>query len=190
MKACPTRSFLPGTSECSMTDTGTTPTARPSELSSLPGEASLYSASLRTRKWSYSFPKYAAPVRKGDIKRVVDVGAGTGLLSMYAADSTPAVTEVVAFEANTKMAKMAEMILDMNHDVVAVKDVAMDDDGDNVNNKSRVTVLPNLSTDYQGNFGDFDLLITETFDAGLFGEHVLESLYHAHKVLINKTSRD
>ena len=64
------------------------------------------------------------------------------------------------------------------------------DGGDVLNSKSRVTVLPNLSTEYQGNFGDFDLLITETFDAGLFGEHVLESLYHAHKVLINPTSRD
>jgi hypothetical protein len=31
-----------------------------------------------------------------------------------------------------------------------------------------------------------DLLITETFDAGGFGEHVLETLDHAWKYLLNK----
>lgn len=31
-----------------------------------------------------------------------------------------------------------------------------------------------------------DLLVTETFDAGAFGEHVLETLDHAWKYLLNK----
>lgn len=55
-------------------------------------------------------------LRKGDVKRVIDVGAGTGLLSMYAAGSSPAVTEVVAVEANTDMAKIANEIVAMNDD--------------------------------------------------------------------------
>ena len=60
------------------------------------------------------------PCRNGDIKRVIDIGAGTGLLSMYAAGSSPAVSEVVAVEANTDMAKLAAEI------------VAMNDDGDDI----------------------------------------------------------
>jgi hypothetical protein len=34
-----------------------------------------------------------------------------------------------------------------------------------------------------------DLLVTETFDAGLFGEHVLETLDHAHKELLAEKAR-
>lgn len=35
----------------------------------------------------------------------------------------------------------------------------------------------------------FDLLITETFDAGLFGEHIAETLDHAHKNLLHNKSK-
>ena len=45
---------------------------------------------------------------------MIDVGAGTGLLSMYAAGSSPVVTEVVAVEANTEMAKIATEIVSIN----------------------------------------------------------------------------
>ena len=51
---------------------------------------------------------------------MIDVGAGTGLLSMYAAGmrskNSPAVTEVVAVEANTAMAKIATDIVAVNND--------------------------------------------------------------------------
>ena len=51
---------------------------------------------------------------------MIDVGAGTGLLSMYAAGArskiSPAVTEVVALEANTAMAKIATDIVALNND--------------------------------------------------------------------------
>ena len=47
---------------------------------------------------------------------MIDIGAGTGLLSMYAAGSSPAVSEVVAVEANTDMAKLAAEIVTMNDD--------------------------------------------------------------------------
>ena len=50
---------------------------------------------------------------------MIDVGAGTGLLSMYAAGmrskNSPAVTEVVAVEANTAMAKIATELVSINN---------------------------------------------------------------------------
>ena len=49
--------------------------------------------------------------------------------------------------------------------------------------------MPCLSTSLEESESlklEFDLLITETFDAGLFGEHVLETLDHAHKKLLCK----
>ena len=51
--------------------------------------------------------------------------------------------------------------------------------------------MPRLSTSLEESESlkfEFDLLITETFDAGLFGEHVLETLDHAHKNLLSKDS--
>ena len=53
----------------------------------------------------------------------------------------------------------------------------------------RIRVLPCLSTSLEEESDKFDLLITETFDAGLFGEHIAETLDHAHKKLLHNKSK-
>ena len=50
--------------------------------------------------------------------------------------------------------------------------------------------MPCLSTSLKkSESAKFDLLITETFDAGLFGEHIAETLDHAHKKLLHNKSK-
>ena len=58
----------------------------------------------------------------------------------------------------------------------------------NSNWSERICVLPRLSTSLKDS-AKFDLLITETFDAGLFGEHIAETLDHAHKKLLHNNSK-
>ena len=54
----------------------------------------------------------AGVVREAEVKKVLDVGSGTGLLSLYAAET--AATEIVACEANVEMAKLAQQIIEIN----------------------------------------------------------------------------
>ena len=51
---------------------------------------------------------------------------------------------------------------------------------------ARVKLIPKLSVDMdQEDVPEkVSLIVTETFDAGLLGEHVLETLHHAHKHLL------
>ena len=75
-----------------------------------------YGKLFMTRQEIHGISIVAPFTRQGDVKRVIDVGAGTGLLSMYAAGSSPAVDEVVAVEANIDMAKIATEIVAVNDD--------------------------------------------------------------------------
>ena len=92
---------------------------------------------------------------------VIDVGTGTGLLALYAAKARP--RQVLACEASTTMAHIAKKI---------TRDTAC------------IQVVNQLSTHIQTE-AKFDVLVTETFDAGLLGEHVLETLDHAWKHLLH-----
>ncbi|KAJ8945432.1 hypothetical protein NQ318_009888 [Aromia moschata] len=93
---------------------------------------------------------------------VVDIGAGCGLLSLFA--SRNSLASVVAIEENKTLHKMCLDILKEN-DVPSVQ------------------CLNVYSTDLPGVPCKCNLLVTETFDVALFGERALESIFHAATVL-------
>ena len=91
---------------------------------------------------------------------VLDLGTGTGLLSLMACKA--GAVKVFACESSEVM-------------VATAKDVLL------ANQEERVRLIPKLSSEM--NSSDIperlSLLVTETFDSGLLGEHCLESLRHA-----------
>jgi len=99
-------------------------------------------------------------IKKG-CRTVLDVGTGTGLLSLYAAEA--GAERVYACEAAEVMAVTAADVFSVNP------------------GGERVRLLSKLSLDLnkQDVPEPVDLLVTETFDAGLLGEHVLESVHCA-----------
>lgn len=100
---------------------------------------------------------------------VLDIGTGTGLLSMlavkYGADS------VVACEAFQPMANCAINIIDQNHFSEKIKVV-----------KKHSTALT------VGKDGDlphkFNILVSEVFDTELIGEGAIRTFNHAHENLL------
>lgn len=107
----------------------------------------------------------------GKKAKVLDIGTGTGLLSMMAvrcgADS------VVACEAFVPMSECAKEVLKLN------------------GCSGKVKIVPKHSTDLTvGEHGDLseraNILVTEVFDTELIGEGALTTFSHAHKVLLEK----
>jgi len=98
---------------------------------------------------------------RGGCSTVLDIGTGTGLLSLMAVKA--GAERVYACEASEVM-------------VVTAKDVLMH----NVEGE-KVRLIPKLSLDMDEKDvpEKVSLLITETFDSGLLGEHVLETMLHA-----------
>jgi len=102
-------------------------------------------------------------------RSIVDVGAGTGILSAYAATAADPGCQVYACEANGAMAALARIVLDEA-------------------SLSRVKLLSELSValtaarDFGGQ--SLDAMVTETFDAGLLGEHALDIYDHAWRHLL------
>jgi len=94
-------------------------------------------------------------------KTVLDIGTGTGILSLMA--SKAGAERVYTCEASEVMALTAKDVL--VHNVEGMK----------------VKLIPKLSLDMdQVDVPEkVSLLITETFDSGLLGEHVLETMLHA-----------
>ena len=108
-----------------------------------------------------------------DGKKVVDIGSGSGILSHYAKEQKA--ESVFAVEANETMAEISKRILH------------------SAKNGNVIKVIEKLSTHVDAETemggGKADLLITETFDCGLLGEHALEILDHAWKYLINSAGK-
>ena len=97
---------------------------------------------------------------------VLDIGAGTGLLSLFA--SHQRAKKVIACEASKEMFDVAKDIIQANGANIDLK-----------NCLSTQLVLEERA----------DVLVTETFDAGLLGEHVLAILDHAWDKLLHDKSR-
>ncbi|XP_028158000.1 protein arginine N-methyltransferase 7 isoform X1 [Ostrinia furnacalis] len=107
----------------------------------------------------------------GKKANVLDIGTGTGLLSIMAAKC--GADSIVACEAFEPMAECCLKILARN----GVAD--------------KITVIPKRSTDITvGENGDMkekaNILVTEVFDTELIGEGALSTFSHAHKFLLEE----
>ncbi|XP_063394436.1 protein arginine N-methyltransferase 9-like [Cydia fagiglandana] len=96
---------------------------------------------------------------------VLDIGTGSGLLALYANECIP--LAITACEGSHVMANLAQVIMEENQ-------------------AQEVVIINKMSTDMDSSEigGRRSLLVTEVFDSGLLGEHVLQSLSHAWNNLI------
>ncbi|XP_012140337.2 protein arginine N-methyltransferase 9 isoform X1 [Megachile rotundata] len=99
---------------------------------------------------------------------VLDVGTGTGLLSLYAHDA--GAKKIYACDCSPVMLKIAEKVFETNDakDIVLVSKLS-----------SNLTIPTDISERVK-------LVVTETFDAGLFGEHVIPSMISVHTNILDK----
>lgn len=104
--------------------------------------------------------------------KVLDIGTGTGLLSLYAHQA--GAKHIFACELSPVMNKIATNVFKLNecHD--------------------RIKLLNKHSThlDAEADLdGRVDLVFTETMDAGVFGEGLLQTLIHAKESLLTPNGR-
>ncbi|KAJ8943825.1 hypothetical protein NQ318_020897 [Aromia moschata] len=109
----------------------------------------------------------------GKRANVLDIGTGTGLLSMMAAKH--GADSIVACEAFKPMGECALKIIAIN------------------GFQDKIKVIPKRSTQLTvGDGGDIkercNILVTEVFDTELIGEGALSTFNHAHKNLLEKDS--
>ncbi|KAF7285995.1 hypothetical protein GWI33_008298 [Rhynchophorus ferrugineus] len=107
----------------------------------------------------------------GKKANVLDIGTGTGLLSMMAVRN--GADNVIACEAFKPMSDCALKVIDSN------------------GFKDKICIIPKRSTELTvGNDGDMlercNILVTEVFDTELIGEGALSTFSHAHKHLLEK----
>ncbi|XP_035429667.2 protein arginine N-methyltransferase 9 [Spodoptera frugiperda] len=116
---------------------------------------------------------YRAAIHETVIPRVdtiLDLGTGTGLLTVYASECSPRIT--TACDGSKVMSDLATAITQEN-------------------GCEHCIIVNKLSTEMQLHEagGKRTLLLTEVFDAGLFGEHVLQSLIHAWENMLTDNAR-
>ncbi|XP_064611177.1 protein arginine N-methyltransferase 7-like [Liolophura sinensis] len=109
--------------------------------------------------------------QSGQAAHVLDIGTGTGLLSMMAAAS--GADTVTACEAFVPMAECARKLIQQNGF------------GD------KITLIPKRSTEVTvGKDSDMprraNILVTEVFDTELIGEGAIGTFHHAHEKLLEK----
>uniref|UniRef100_A0A2C9M7D0 Uncharacterized protein n=1 Tax=Biomphalaria glabrata TaxID=6526 RepID=A0A2C9M7D0_BIOGL len=105
---------------------------------------------------------------------VCDVGSGTGLLSLIACEQGKC-SQVYAIEKSSIMCMVAQDILKTNLSPELIQRVQI------VNKMSTTMSVPDDMKQ------SADILVTETFDAGLFGEGILPTLCHAWSKLLQNT---
>ncbi|VVC96053.1 unnamed protein product [Leptidea sinapis] len=109
-------------------------------------------------------------VKSDDI--VFDLGSGTGLLSLYVSECKPKF--ITACDSSEVMANISNLVL-----------------SDAVDKDNKYLVINKKSTELTENVNNkkHTILVTELFDAGLFGEHVLPALSHAWKNFLHVDAR-
>nr|CAD7431743.1 unnamed protein product [Timema monikensis] len=98
---------------------------------------------------------------------VLDIGCGTGILSLFAIEA--GAIEVFACDGSHSMVQLAAKVLEAN------------------NAADKVKLINKLSYDLkvpQDLPSRLSLIVTETLDAGLFGEHILQTVSHAWDSLL------
>lgn len=127
----------------------------------------------RNQKYFHALKKAIDKLHARNMKaNVLDIGTGTGLLSMMAVQCNA--DSVTACEAFLPMADGAEQIMKKN----------------GMNNKIRI--IKKRSTDIKLGTGPDDLwqkaniLVTEVFDTELIGEGAIETFNHAHEQLLER----
>ncbi|XP_045760716.1 protein arginine N-methyltransferase 9-like [Maniola jurtina] len=102
---------------------------------------------------------------------VLDLGTGTGLLAMFATECKP--LHITACDGSEVMTTLTDCVLEDNRLLMSIAVV----------NKMS-TSMNHLDVG-----GKRSLLVTELFDAGLFGEHILQSLSHAWLNLLTSSAQ-
>jgi predicted RNA methylase len=103
-------------------------------------------------------------------ERVADIGAGTGLLSLYASKCDK-VKEVTAIESDATMCSIASKVFSDNGQTGKIKLI----------NKSSTELQ--IGKDIPSKF---NLVVSEILDCGIFGEGILETFIHAKEHLLEK----
>ncbi|XP_032666622.1 protein arginine N-methyltransferase 9-like isoform X1 [Odontomachus brunneus] len=144
----------------------------------LPAERNLQNAfSMAVDRWHFTMLNdksrnnaFEQAIRKRihqGYNTVLDVGTGTGLLSLYA--KYAGATKIYACECSEIMTRIAKEVFESN-------------------NASDIKLIPKLSFDLKVPTDipeRVQLIVTETFDAGLFGELVVPSLINVHMNILD-----
>ncbi|KAF2905693.1 hypothetical protein ILUMI_00477 [Ignelater luminosus] len=120
--------------------------------------------SKRNRAYYEAISKAITPY----YNKVLDIGAGCGLLSFYASQCKD-VQKIISIESSNTLSAIAKRCLQNTNFVTVIN--------------SNSTVLD------RDNIGISNVLITEIFDTALFGEHMLETLIHAWDNLLEPSSK-
>nr|XP_021190800.2 protein arginine N-methyltransferase 9 [Helicoverpa armigera] len=101
---------------------------------------------------------------------VIDVGTGTGLLSLYVSECSPRM--ITACDGSKVMSELANL-------------------STQAHGLDQCVVINKMSTEMLAEEigGKHSLLVTEMFDAGLFGEHILQSVLHAWDNILTDDGR-
>uniref|UniRef100_A0A8C4Q1U0 Protein arginine methyltransferase 7 n=1 Tax=Eptatretus burgeri TaxID=7764 RepID=A0A8C4Q1U0_EPTBU len=130
----------------------------------------LYHLSLQNKKYYLGIQAAIKRMKeKGEKPIVLDIGTGTGLLSMMAVKAGAAFC--YAIEVFKPMAEAAMKIVDKNGMMDKIKVINK--------HSTSVKVGPGADMEEKAN-----VLITELFDSELIGEGALPSYEHAHKFLM------